>query len=109
MSICICFKRYKIEDQALISFEILNNDKTEIINVWKNDDDVYYAFIPSYADFESIFIKNNTGTNLFIDDIEITGDINLNQLPLSEQHILSFIGGGKCPSIYISSPNYSIF
>lgn len=52
-------------------------------------ENIYYGFLPSYANNQNTFIHDENGNRVFIDDIEHDSDKNLSTVSFNDEHRIS--------------------
>lgn len=71
----------------LVGFQLLQNEFSlyiviksdsgeETVDCWKNEDDEYYFFVPSYTELSQVYIYSNSADNIDINGNKLTGEMN---------------------------------
>ncbi len=86
----------KFENQQVeLSVLVESKNGSEIIHCWKNDQDEYFAFLPSYADVSKVKIQKNTDNNVRIDGVPVTDTERCNNFQLDVPYSLEYTAWGK--------------
>ena len=102
---CVELKTFDdIEDGIL--FEIKQDGMTEQIEPWKNNNDKYFVFMPSYAEPENVVLKLKGNKSIFLDDIEFFDGDSIEGVELSKEYMLGFENSNKkYPIQFLQSAN----
>lgn len=67
-----------------ISVEILSDGRTEEVKLWMGPGEMYYLFLPSYADLSQTQVRRNVMGPVLLDYQKVRGSMDCSDLPLNE-------------------------
>ena len=88
--ICLLFLGIFLQEQDCVSdikFIATIDNSEEKISLFKNEE-AYYLFLPSYAEFENLKIEYPIGCSVYIDDIYYDSSISCSSLSANSEHTL---------------------
>jgi len=85
------------EDNSVIPLYVVveSENKEERIDSWKNSEDEYYFFIPSYAELSHIRMKLNSEEKISINGIHLTDGMLCNDLEFGVPYKLKYYAFGE--------------
>lgn len=71
-----------------VRFVVNSNSTSENISLFNNEGK-YYAFLPSYADFDSTFLDYSVGCSVYIDDKYYSFETPISELQTDKEYIIT--------------------
>lgn len=81
------------EKSVPFSFRAVTEGGSEEIHFWKQSENMYYVFLPSYIDFDELRI--DTEFPVILDDITLENGMTCEGLALDKPYVLSYREGAK--------------
>ncbi len=83
------------KEDVLFTVQIESNEVSEDIKCWKNENDEYYVFLPSYADLSDSKIVLNSENRITIGDKVLKYGMSCDSFELNVPYNLSYSSCGK--------------
>ena len=97
-----------------ISVDVISEGGVERVNLWMGPGEMYYLFLPGYADLSQVQIRRNLLGPISVDYRSVTDGMDCGDLPLNEPvplihdpyfgyqwNELTILQSGKLPALYI--------
>ena len=111
LTVFVCKNYVDIKENSrlenIISFQIEQDGKTETVRLWKNDEDKYFVFLPSYATPENTHIsqKKTGDTEICLDGNVLADGDSLKNIEVEKIYDLSLDSGDTYPVQFLKSAN----
>ena len=109
--------RFDTSEPELLTFRINGESGTREISAWKNDDDVYYVFLPSYCSLADVSIQVNTSSPVTLDGVPLQTGQSLEGFELDQEYRmqtlltdrkLCFLQSSNVSTLYIDTASGSM-